>query len=89
MGAKENKVSVPEWLEPFEKRYLLRLFKAKGYIINVIDLVGNIRAPVEDEWNSSPESTPQPSPLKMNKRGKKRKRRKSHVDCVDATEKED
>mmetsp|Transcript_20122 Transcript_20122/g.27647 ORF Transcript_20122/g.27647 Transcript_20122/m.27647 type:complete len:205 (+) Transcript_20122:38-652(+) len=74
MGAKENKVSVPEWLEPIEKRFLLRLFKAKGYIVNVIDLVGNIRAPVEDEWNSSPDSTPEPSPLKVSKRGKKRKR---------------
>ena len=86
MGAKENKVSVPEWLEPIEKRFLLRLFKVKGFIVNVIDLGGKIRAPVEDEWNSSPESTPEPSPHKVNKKGKKRKRAKSHVDCVDATE---
>ena len=79
MGAKANKVSVPEWLEPIEKRFLLRLFKAKGFIVNVIDFAGNVRAPVDDEWNSSPNSTPEPSPVIEKNLSKKRKRTRQSI----------
>jgi len=53
--------------------------------VNVVTLAGNIRAPVEDEWNSSPEYSPGPPPSKAGKRGMKRK--SPAVDGVD--EKED
>ena len=42
--------------------------------------------PVEVEWNSSPDSTADPSPVKENKLSKTRKRTKIHVDGVNETE---
>ena len=68
VGAKANVVNVPEVLEPIEKRFLLRLFRAKGYEVKVVCPVGAVRSPTEHEWNSSPESSPVTSPVDELKR---------------------
>eukprot|EP01031_Cornospumella_fuschlensis_P032844 gene32844-39715_t len=48
-SVRENKVHVPEFLEPIPKRFLLRLFKILGYRVQVVDVHGNVRDPVPDE----------------------------------------
>ena len=56
---KENQVHVPEQIEPYPKRFLLRLFLALGYVVKVVDRNGNLREPVRDELE-----TPNPTPGK-------------------------
>jgi hypothetical protein len=68
MSAKENIVKIPEWLEPIEKRFLLRLFKVRGYQVRVIGTAGEVRDPTEHELVTSPEV----SPVKLNKSKNKR-----------------
>lgn len=58
MFSKENVVSIPEWLEPVMKRFLLRLFIAKSFKVNIVDARGEIREPVPKEFETSPQTSP-------------------------------
>lgn len=55
---KENQVHIPEQLEPIPKRFLLRLFQALQYRVQVVDEYGNLRDAVPDELEA-PNTTPQ------------------------------
>lgn len=45
-------VHVPDFFEPVEKRFLLRLFMAKGHIVKAITAQGEIREPTAHELHT-------------------------------------
>jgi len=76
LSARANNVEVPDWLEPVEKRFLLRLFMVKNFQVRVVDTHGNVRVPTESELDTSPENSPVVSPEKKEEEGAKKKKEK-------------
>ena len=63
-NATQNRVSIPECLEPIPKRFLLRLFTAADYRVSVFCNDGTVRKAVDDELNA-PIPPPEISPVKQ------------------------
>lgn len=74
-------VNIPELLEPCEKRFLMRLFRARGYKVRVITPIGLIRDGTSDEWNMSTETSCKNLPAKEKTKREKRIREPDNSDA--------